>query len=224
MPINGCCGFWFVVRLPLLHVKHSPPRPSCILWKSWPYSLTIPHLAHCLHHARRVGFCHHPALSHSGSCGPLHQEPGKSRTGLSLSNLSARTCKNIRDVLPSCTFKKKTYNWYYLNSDTIFWYEMPVDWFWVLWPRPGLCRGQGGQSTQVGHWHYQYNDWYLSMYILVNFIKTHRWMPCVDIRQAICKFLDDIGCFSTYCITRIVLSQRHAQTTSPFFAGEKRSM
>ena len=59
MTINGCCGFRCVVRLPPLHAKHSPPRPSCI-------SLTIPHLAHCLHHPRRVGFCHHPAILKSG--------------------------------------------------------------------------------------------------------------------------------------------------------------
>jgi len=38
---------------------------------------------------RRVGSFHHPTLSNSGSCCPLHQEPGKSRTGLSLSNLLA---------------------------------------------------------------------------------------------------------------------------------------
>ena len=44
-------------------------------------------------------------------------------------------------------------------------------------------------------------------------------MPCVDIREAICKFLDDIVCFSTYCITRTFLSPRHAKTSSPFFAG-----
>ena len=49
-------------------------------------------------------------------------------------------------------------------------------------------------------------------------------MPCVDIREAICKFPDDIVCFSTYCITRTVISQRHAQTSSPFFDGEKRSV
>jgi len=49
-------------------------------------------------------------------------------------------------------------------------------------------------------------------------------MPCVDVREAICKFLDDIVCFSTYCITRTVISQRHTQTSSPFFAGEKRSV
>jgi len=85
MLIDDCCGFRFVVRLPLLHAKHSPPRPSCILRKSLPNSLTIPHRAHCFHN----GFCHHPALSNSGSCCPLHQEPGKSRTGLSLSNQSA---------------------------------------------------------------------------------------------------------------------------------------
>jgi len=30
----------------------------------------MPHLAHCLHHARRVGFCRHLALSNSGSCCP----------------------------------------------------------------------------------------------------------------------------------------------------------
>ena len=54
-----------------------------------------PHCAHCLHFARRVGFCHHPALSNSGSCCPLHQEPSKSRTGLSLSNLSA-SCQSKR--------------------------------------------------------------------------------------------------------------------------------
>ena len=49
-------------------------------------------------------------------------------------------------------------------------------------------------------------------------------MPCVDVREAICKFLDDIVCFSTYCITRTVISQRHAQTSSPFFDWEKRSV
>ena len=54
-----------------------------------------PHYAHCLHLARRVGFCHHSAFSNSGSCCPLHQEPGKSRTGLCLSNLSA-SCQSER--------------------------------------------------------------------------------------------------------------------------------
>ena len=49
----------------------------------------------------------------------------------------------------------------------------------------------------------------------IQFYKTHRWMPCVSLREAICKFLDDIVCFSTYCMTRTVLSQRHAQTSSP---------
>ena len=83
MPINGCCGFRFVVWLSPLHAQHSPPRPSCMGRKYWPNSLTIPHLAHCLHHARRVGFCHHLALSNSGSCCPL-QQPGKSRTGISI--------------------------------------------------------------------------------------------------------------------------------------------
>ena len=57
--------------------------------------MTIPHLEHCLHHARRFGFCHHTAISNSGSCCLLHQEPGKSRTGLSLSNLSA-SCQSKR--------------------------------------------------------------------------------------------------------------------------------
>jgi len=89
MPISGFCGFRFVVRIPPLHAKHLPPRPSCVLWKSLPNSVTTPHCAHCLHFARRVGFCRHPALSNSGSCCPLHQELGRSRTGLSLSNLSA---------------------------------------------------------------------------------------------------------------------------------------
>jgi len=103
MPINGCCGFWFVVRIPPLHAKHSPPRPSCILWKSLPNPLTIPHLVHCLHHVRRVGFCHHPTLSNSGSCNPLHQEPGKSRTGLSLSNLSA-SCQSDRPCVHRVVF------------------------------------------------------------------------------------------------------------------------
>jgi len=37
-----------------------------------------------LHLARHVSFCHHPALSNSGACCPLHQEPDESRTGLSL--------------------------------------------------------------------------------------------------------------------------------------------
>jgi len=32
MPISGCCGVWFIVRLPPLHAKHLPPPPSCILW------------------------------------------------------------------------------------------------------------------------------------------------------------------------------------------------
>jgi len=31
MLISSCCGFKFVVRLPPLHAKHSPPRPSNIL-------------------------------------------------------------------------------------------------------------------------------------------------------------------------------------------------
>jgi len=30
MPINGCCGFRFVIRLPPLHAQHLPPRTSCI--------------------------------------------------------------------------------------------------------------------------------------------------------------------------------------------------
>jgi len=55
----------------------------------------MPHLAHCLHHARRVGFCHHPTLSNSGSYCRLHQEPRKSRTGLSLPNLLA-SCQSKR--------------------------------------------------------------------------------------------------------------------------------
>ena len=46
MPINGCCCFRFVVRLPHLHAKHLPPRPSSILWRSLPNSLTTPHCAH----------------------------------------------------------------------------------------------------------------------------------------------------------------------------------
>jgi len=37
------------------------------------------HSAHYLHFTLRVGICHHPALSKSSSCCPLHQEPGKSR-------------------------------------------------------------------------------------------------------------------------------------------------
>jgi len=68
---------------------HLPTRPICILWKSLSNSLTTPHCAHCLHHARRVSCCHHPALSNSGSYSPLHQKPGKSRMGSSTSNLSA---------------------------------------------------------------------------------------------------------------------------------------
>jgi len=95
MLINGCCGFRFIFRFPPLHAKHLPPRSSCILRKSLPNSLKILHLAHCLHHARRVGFCHHPALSNSGSCCPLHQEPSKSKTGLSLSSLLA-SCQSKR--------------------------------------------------------------------------------------------------------------------------------
>ena len=72
-------------------------RPSCILQKSLSSSLMTLHCAHCLHLALSVGFCHHPALSNSGSCCPLHQEPGKShgRTGLSLSNLLA-SCQSER--------------------------------------------------------------------------------------------------------------------------------
>jgi len=48
-----------------------------------------------LHLALHLGFCHHPTLSNFGSCCPLHQEPGKSRTGLCLSNLSA-SCQSER--------------------------------------------------------------------------------------------------------------------------------
>ena len=59
------------------------------LVKSLPSFLMTLHFAHCLHPAWRVGFCHHPALSNSGSCCPLHQEPGKSKIDLSLWNLSA---------------------------------------------------------------------------------------------------------------------------------------
>ena len=101
MPISGCYGFRFVVQIPPgpLHAKHlpRPPRPRCILCKSLPNPLTTrtPHCAHCLHFARRVGFCHHPALSNFDSCCPLHKEQGKSRAGLSLSNLSA-SCESER--------------------------------------------------------------------------------------------------------------------------------
>jgi len=95
IPISGCCSFCFVVQMPPLHAKHLPPWPRCILWKSLSNFLTIPHCAHCLHLDRRVGFCHHPALSNSDSCCTLHQEPGKSRTGLFLSNLSA-SCQSER--------------------------------------------------------------------------------------------------------------------------------
>jgi len=66
------------------------PRPSCILWKSLPNSSMTLHCVHYLNHAQRVCFCHHPALSFSGLSCQLHQEPGKSRIGLSISNLTAR--------------------------------------------------------------------------------------------------------------------------------------
>jgi len=95
MLISGCCDFRFVIRLPPLHALHLPPRPSCILSKSVLNFLTTLRCAHCLHLARRVGFCHHPALSTSSSCCPLHQEPDQSRTGLSLSNLST-SCQSER--------------------------------------------------------------------------------------------------------------------------------
>ena len=94
MSISGWCVFRFVFRHLLLHTMHLPLRSShgCILRKSLPGSLMTLHCAHCLHHARRVGSCQcdHPALLKSGSCCSLHQEPGKSRLCLFLSNLSAR--------------------------------------------------------------------------------------------------------------------------------------
>ena len=64
MPITDCCDFKFFVRLTPLNanLKHSPPRPSCILRKSLQNLLTIPHLTHCLHHARRVGAENQKAL------------------------------------------------------------------------------------------------------------------------------------------------------------------
>jgi len=95
MPVRGCCGSRFVFRPPPLHALH---LPSDSLWKSSPSSLSTLHCAYCLHHARRVGFCHHPALSNSVVCCPLHLELGKSRMGLPLPHLSASSPTNVEGV------------------------------------------------------------------------------------------------------------------------------
>jgi len=87
MPICGCHGFGSIVRIPPLHALHLPPWLGCIFWKSLSSFLMTLHCAHCLHLAWRVSFYLHPALSNSGSCCLLHQEPIERRTILSLLKL-----------------------------------------------------------------------------------------------------------------------------------------
>ena len=121
---------------------------------------------------------------------------------------------NIRDVLPSCTYKKNTHKIGIIKNLILF-----------LIPNTGqLIFSISNIRRYLNTNMYPY-FWLIFMNVhFSQFYKNHRWMPCVDIREAICKFLDDIVCFSTYCITRTVLSPRHAQSSSLSFAREQRSM
>jgi len=130
MLISSCCGFRVIFRAPPLHTLHLPPRPSCILWKSLSSSLMTLHCAHCLHLARHVGFCHHPALSLS--CWPLHQGPGKSRTGLFRSKLLA-SCQSERWWLLLLSFLEKYYSNCVWNSPVFSYLASRSAWRCLRW-------------------------------------------------------------------------------------------
>ena len=74
-------------------------------------SLITLHCAHCLHHALCVSFCHHPALSSSGLCYPLHQESSKNNMGLSKSNLLANCQSKLSWILPAFSFALHPFSW-----------------------------------------------------------------------------------------------------------------
>ena len=92
---DGC--FSNSLRRPPVHALHLPPRP--IVVRESPHEQCT-QIARCLHSTRCIWFCHHPAPIKSGSFWSHKQESGKSRMGLSFSNLSA-SCYSQRSCLDS---------------------------------------------------------------------------------------------------------------------------